>query len=55
MTLKGSKYICSGHYDRGAATCTNSKVIAATTVEWIDWSPHFLIATASLWRMIAGS
>ncbi|MCO8019888.1 hypothetical protein NI456_13570 [Brevundimonas diminuta] len=33
MTLKGSKYICRGHYDRGATTCTNSKVIAATTVE----------------------
>ena len=33
MTLKGGKYICSGHYDRGAATCTNGKVIAATTVE----------------------
>ena len=33
MTLKGGKYICSGHYDRGAATCTNDKVIAATTVE----------------------
>ncbi|QBQ50149.1 hypothetical protein E3U41_13155 [Brevundimonas naejangsanensis] len=33
MTLKGGKYICSGRYDRGAATCTNSKVIAATTVE----------------------
>ena len=27
------KYICSGHYDRGAATCANGKVIAATTVE----------------------
>lgn len=33
MTLKGCKYICSGHYDRGVATCTNSKIIAATTVE----------------------
>ncbi|WP_162938764.1 recombinase zinc beta ribbon domain-containing protein [Brevundimonas naejangsanensis] len=33
MTLKGGKYICSGHYDRGAATCTNGKIIAATTVE----------------------
>lgn len=33
MTLKGRKYICSGHYDRGAATCTNNKIIAATTVE----------------------
>ena len=33
MTLKGGKYICSGHYDRGTATCTNSKIIAATTVE----------------------
>lgn len=33
MTLKGGKYTCSGRYDRGAATCTNSKIIAATTVE----------------------
>ena len=33
MTLKGAKYTCSGHYDRGRSTCSNSKIIAATTVE----------------------
>lgn len=33
MTLKGGKYICSAHYDGGSAICTNSKIIAATTVE----------------------
>ena len=33
MTLKGGKYNCSGHYDRGSTTCTNGKIIAAATVE----------------------
>lgn len=33
MTLKGGKYNCSGRYDRGASTCDNGKIIAATTVE----------------------
>ncbi|WP_312120740.1 recombinase family protein [Brevundimonas diminuta] len=31
MTLNGSKYNCSGHRERG--TCSNGKIIAATTVE----------------------
>ena len=31
MTLKGSKYNCSGRYDRG--TCANGKIISAKTVE----------------------
>lgn len=33
LTLKGGKYNCSGHYDRGSTTCTNGKIIAAATVE----------------------